>query len=124
MTHIFNISIPSKIVSNVEKKSSQGKKLWYDIKSKKMIEVDGELLFSYNYSNSTLKVSGRECLPNKIHNSLNQDISVLDKLRRDFDFDILSKNVFQNSIEVTLELYSDSFDFKDALDDLRLKYTS
>jgi len=121
MTKIFYISIPNKIKS---KKIPHCKKLWYDIGQKKMIEVDGDLSFSYNYKESTLTVSGKYNSPSKVSNLLNNNSSILDQLKIDFDIEVLSKSTSQNNIDITLEISGDYIEFQEALDYHGLRYST
>jgi len=123
---IFYISIPNSIKSKSTTNVSRGKKLWYDIENKKMIEVDGDLSFNYNYKESKLTVSGKNYNSSKISHSLNKNNSILDQLKRDFHIEVLSKSVACGNIEVTVELLDSSqgsrFEFQDALDNYRVRY--
>lgn len=112
MTKIFYIDIPQSDVNSQVKSYVTPKKLWYDIKLKKMIEVDGDLAFDYNYSSGQLNVSGKS---NKIINSKAKK-SILDNLKNEFDFDILKKSVFSNNMEIIIELFDDFDNFCDSLD--------
>tara|TARA_Y100000310_G_C20659738_1_gene804047 strand:+ start:610 stop:975 length:366 start_codon:yes stop_codon:yes gene_type:complete len=112
MTKIFYIDIPQSGINSQTKSYALPRKLWYDIKLKKMIEVDGDLVFDYNYSNGQLSVSG------KSHRMVNNktEKSILDNLKNEFDFDILKKSIFSNNMEIIIELFDDFDDFCDSLD--------
>jgi|TARA_Y100000310_G_scaffold168784_1_gene168852 hypothetical protein len=123
---IFYISIPNSIESKPMANISCGKKLWYDIESKKMIEVDGDLSFNYNYKESKLNVSGKNYNSSKDYYSLNKNNSILDQLKRDFNIEVLSKSMACGNVEVTVELLDSSqgsrSEFQNALDHYRVRY--
>jgi len=116
MTQIFYIDIPKQDLSS--EKMSPNVKLWYDTKLKKMIQVDGDLDFNYDFSNSSLSVSGKKSNTKNIDGNN----KILDYLQREFDFDILNKSIFSNYIEIIIDLFDDKIEFCDSLDYYGLKY--
>ena len=101
---IINITTPC--TSNISEDKSFNKKLWYDIKTKKMIEINGDVGFSYNYSKSELTVLAKE-KQNNINKNLKTNYSFLNNIERDFDVDVLGKSRYGNNSILTVEV-SDS----------------
>jgi hypothetical protein len=116
MKQFFYINIPKKDLR--PEKINSNTKLWYDTKSKKMIQVDGDLDFNYNFVDSSLNISGRKSNINNIDG----DNKILDYLQREFDFDILNKSIFSNYIELIIDLFDNKSEFINTLDDYGLSY--
>ena len=117
MTSRFRIRFP--IYESSSFVGSPIKKLWYDTKSKQMIEVSGDREFKYNYSSGRLSVSGngRTCSVIK-----NRQKDIFKCLQRQFDFDIINKSKFNSNVEITIELLDDLDEFCSSLDDYGLTY--
>ena len=118
MTKIFYINMPN--TSSTVREVLPVKNLWYDVKLKKMIEIDGDLNFNYNYSNGSLDVSGKNVSHN--HEIDRNNTNIVSDLEREYDFNILNKSISNNNIEITIELFGDIEEFCDTLDHHELVY--
>jgi len=120
MTNIINITLTEK--ETTKDKHAFGKKLWYDVKSKKMIEIDGDIGFNYDYGKGELSVFAKK---EQQKNNTKSIPSIISNIEADFDATILSKSKYGNKVLVTIEVSDDDNEsLCDVLDHNSVEYYS